>query len=109
MIEDGNFNELKTAMIQEQRPRLYFDDLTNGEVVKGLQSEHEEGAYQPSPLEFNIGDIEGFRTGWKTQNVPSLVWRKGCPCTGAETEMLNSTRLKDHFKKTPRSPNSTTR
>jgi ATP-dependent RNA helicase DDX56/DBP9 len=103
LIEDGNFDELKMlAMIQEEQPRLYFDDLANGEVVKGLQSEHEEGAYQPSPLEFNIGDIEGFR--YRVEDTKRSVTRvavKAARVRELKQEMLNSARLKDHFKENP--------
>lgn len=93
------------AAVQEDQPKISvanavtesFQAVAAGEV--GVQPTEQS---QPSPLDFNIHEIEGFR--YRVEDVSRSVTRTAVRETRAaelRAEILNSDRLQSHFEENP--------
>lgn len=94
-------------MIQSNQPRLPVLGLGAGvdgkDELKGEQEESENNTTpQPTPLEFDLKEIEGFR--YRVEDVSRAVTRVAIRETRAaelKAEILNSERLAGHFDANP--------
>lgn len=93
------------AAVQEDQPKISvagavtetFQAVAAGEV--GVQATEQS---QPSPLDFNLHEIEGFR--YRVDDVSRAVTRTAVKETRAaeiRAEILNSDRLQSHFEENP--------
>ena len=93
------------AAVQEDQPKISvagavtdtFQAVAAGEV--GVKPTEQS---QPSPLDFNLHEIEGFR--YRVEDVSRAVTRTAVKETRAaelRAEILNSDRLQSHFEENP--------
>ena len=103
-VEDGNTEEHAVLkLIQEEQPRLpgKGSGTQNGEEGV-LQGKDEELQHQPAFFDFKIADLEGFR--YRMDDVKRAVTKvavRDARVRELKQEMINSERLKDHFKENP--------
>uniref|UniRef100_A0A6V2D6B0 RNA helicase n=1 Tax=Ditylum brightwellii TaxID=49249 RepID=A0A6V2D6B0_9STRA len=78
------------------------DDEDMSEDEEGKQSDKSQFLAQPSPLEFDLNELEGFR--YRVEDVSRAVTKVAVRETRAaelRAEILNSDRLSSHFEENP--------
>jgi ATP-dependent RNA helicase DDX56/DBP9 len=108
-VEDDNMEELKILkLVQDEQPRLNSKtanstaDNNNDEDGDTLQGEGDDMLCQPAFFDFKIEDLEGFR--YRMDDVKRAVTKvavRDARVRELKQEMINSERLKDHFKENP--------
>ena len=92
-------------LIQESQPRLPVimgSSNLSADVTSSEGAIAHEGQLQPSPLQFDLKEIEGFR--YRVEDVSRAVTKVAVRETRAaelRVEILNSERLKKHFEENP--------
>lgn len=106
LVEVGNSEqESLLAAVQEDQPKIPITGATTETLQAMENSESENQANeqpQPSPLDFNLQEIEGFR--YRVEDVSRAVTRTAVRETRAaelRAEILNSERLQSHFEENP--------
>lgn len=106
LVEAESIAQQETlAAVQEDQPKIpisgavteTFQAVAAGQV--GVQATEQA---QPSPLDFNLQEIEGFR--YRVEDVSRAVTRTAVRETRAaelRAEILNSDRLQGHFEENP--------
>jgi ATP-dependent RNA helicase DDX56/DBP9 len=108
LVETDNYNQQDLlAAVQEEQPKIPITGTTTetlqasmatvGNVNNQLMEQP-----QPSPLDFNLQEIEGFR--YRVEDVSRAVTRTAVRETRAaeiRAEILNSERLQAHFDENP--------
>jgi ATP-dependent RNA helicase DDX56/DBP9 len=106
LVETGNVDQqdLLTA-VQEERPKIPLAGATSDTLQAMANGESENQPMeqsQPSPLDFNLQEIEGFR--YRVEDVSRAVTKTAVRETRAaelRAEILNSERLQSHFDENP--------
>ena len=91
------------AKVQEDQPGI---GATNNNDILKASKQDDAPAYkkqaQPSPLDFDLSDIEGFR--YRVEDVSRAVTRmsiREARAAELRSEILNSERLQNHFDENP--------
>lgn len=91
------------AQVQEDQPGI---SATNSHDILKASKQDDAPAYtkqaQPSPLDFDLNDIEGFR--YRVEDVSRAVTRmaiREARAAELRAEILNSDRLQNHFDENP--------
>ena len=91
------------AQVQEAQPPLpSVASLGNDENLHSSTTTNEEYIRQPTPLDFDLKEIEGFR--YRVEDVSRAVTKAAVRETKAaelRAEILNSERLQSHFAENP--------
>jgi len=107
LVERDNEEQLDAlAAVQEEQPKIPI----TGAVSETLQAMTESGEMtdapteqpQPSPLDFNLQEIEGFR--YRVEDVTRAVTKtnvREARAAELRAEILNSERLQSHFEENP--------
>lgn len=107
LVERDNAEQLDAlAAVQDEQPKIPI----TGAVSETLQAMTDDGEMtdvpteqpQPSPLDFNLQEIEGFR--YRVEDVSRAVTKTSVRETRAaelRAEILNSERLQSHFEENP--------
>ena len=93
------------AAVQEDQPTVPITSSAH-ETLQAAMADEEENRPteqpQPTPLDFDLGEIEGFR--YRVEDVSRAVTRTAVRETRAaelRAEILNSERLQSHFEENP--------
>lgn len=103
-IESADQAEL-LHQVQEDQPKLAAHAAVNGGPLQGSLDDDgtaQEDRVQPSPLEFDLTEIEGFR--YRVEDMSRAVTRNAireARASELKAEILNSERLQNHFDKNP--------
>ena len=104
LVEIESASQTDTLIeVQKDQPRLSAQKVAGGGST--LQSTVEEALQdqvQPSPLEFDLTEIEGFR--YRVEDVSRAVTKtavREARAAELKAEILNSERLQNHFDKNP--------
>mmetsp|Transcript_36223 Transcript_36223/g.84707 ORF Transcript_36223/g.84707 Transcript_36223/m.84707 type:complete len:627 (+) Transcript_36223:27-1907(+) len=117
LVDKDSLTELALLeRVRRQQPRLppagssVPDDAlgggaaaSSGAITGTVQNSEEEGVQQPTLLEFDLQELEGFR--YRVEDVGRAVTAVAVKESRAEElrrEILNSERLREHFEENPR-------
>lgn len=95
--------------VQEDQPKIPITGATTETLQSSIDTPADGSAtgaiheqYQPSPLDFDLREIEGFR--YRVEDVSRAVTKssvKEARATELRAEILNSDRLQGHFEENP--------
>jgi ATP-dependent RNA helicase DDX56/DBP9 len=93
------------AAVQDEQPKIPISGgatETMQAIATGVSESQPTEQAQPSPLDFNLNEIEGFR--YRVEDVARAVTRtcvKEARAAELRAEILNSDRLQGHFEENP--------
>jgi ATP-dependent RNA helicase DDX56/DBP9 len=108
LVENESVNQhaVLTEIQKEQPPLLMSHALGSTETLRGSNlDQHDESSFtptcrpQPTPLDFDLSEIEGFR--YRVEDVSRAVTKvaiKETRLAELRAEILNSQRLQSHFE-----------
>jgi ATP-dependent RNA helicase DDX56/DBP9 len=102
LVDEKSNEELNVLLdIQESQPRIPLAKASTDQL-QAATFENDQGQPQPTPLDFDLREIEGFR--YRVEDVGRAVTRTAVKETRAaeiKAELLNSERLQSHFEENP--------
>jgi ATP-dependent RNA helicase DDX56/DBP9 len=112
LVEDKSVEQQETLLaVQEEQPTILLGGASTenlkarSETLEGHETSNQQPVQeqpQPVPLEFDLGQIEGFR--YRVQDVARAVTKNAVREARAneiKMEILNSDRLDSHFEDNP--------
>ena len=108
VTNDDEHEEAMLQLVQESQPPLPMGAVANETLQSEIPDTEEmtnpnmEQQLQPTPLDFDLAEIEGFR--YRVEDVSRAVTKVAIKETRAaelRAEILNSQRLQNHFEENP--------
>lgn len=110
LIDSASMEQFDTLQaIQDDQPRIPMTGAATETLQSSVETPAEGNAlgavheqYQPSPLDFDLREIEGFR--YRVEDVSRAVTKssiKEARAAELRAEILNSDRLQSHFEDNP--------